>query len=233
MTMRTSWRFELPQVLILGGLFVWAGVLWANSSELQVIPIRWDAQGQVTAYGGRFQALLIVPLVALATYLLLRFAPLVDPLRANYRLFGDAYAILRLAIVAALGAMGAVIFLSASGLPVDATAATKAVLGVLFTVMGALMGKIRPNWFIGIRTPWTMTSKTSWVRTHRLAGYVFLAIGLAFLASIPFRTTVAITLIVAFAVAASIGLVVYSYLVWRTDPDRTLALLSRPADDQA
>jgi uncharacterized membrane protein len=59
---------------------------------------------------------------------------------------------------------------------VDAVAAIKAVLGVLFTVLGALMGKIRPNWFIGVRTPWTMTSKTSWVRTHRTAGYVFVAI---------------------------------------------------------
>jgi hypothetical protein len=56
---------------------------------------------------------------------------------------------------------------------------------------------------------------------------------LAFLASVALRSTFAITLIVAFSVAASVGLVVYSYLVWRTDPDRSVALLSRPADDQA
>jgi len=233
MTMRTSWRFELPQLLIVGGLLVWAGLLWANSSDIRLIPIRWDAQGQVTGYSGRFQALVMIPLVTLATYLLLRFAPLVDPLRTNYRLFGDVYAIIRLAIVASLGAIGAVVFLISSGLPLDAVAAIKAVLGVLFTVIGALMGKIRPNWFIGIRTPWTLTSKTSWLRTHRLGGFVFVAIGLAFLASAALRSTVAITLIVAFAVAASVGLVIYSYLVWRTDPNRSLALLSRSADDQA
>ena len=143
------------------------------------------------------------------------------------------YAIIRLAIVASLGAIGAVVFLISSGLPLDAVAAIKAVLGVLFTVIGALMGKIRPNWFIGIRTPWTLTSKTSWLRTHRLGGFVFVAIGLAFLASAALRSTVAITLIVAIAVAASVGLVIYSYLVWRTDPNRSLALLSRSADDQA
>jgi hypothetical protein len=56
---------------------------------------------------------------------------------------------------------------------------------------------------------------------------------LAFLASVALRSTFAITRIVAFSVAASVGLVVYSYLVWRTDPDRSVALLSRPADDQA
>src|SRR5437867_2799734 len=154
MTMRTSWRFELPQLLIVGGLLVWAGLLWANSSDIRLIPIRWDAQGQVTGYSGRFQALVMIPLVTLAIYLLLRFAPLVDPLRTNYRLFGDVYAIIRLAIF-------------------------------------------------------------------------------AFLASAALRSTVAITLIVAFAVAASVGLVIYSYLVWRTDPNRSLALLSRSADDQA
>jgi hypothetical protein len=43
MTTRTSWRYELPQLLILGGLVVWAGLLWVNSSDLQLIPIRWDA----------------------------------------------------------------------------------------------------------------------------------------------------------------------------------------------
>jgi hypothetical protein len=75
----------------------------------------------------------MIPLVTLAIYLLMRFLPLVDPLRANYRLFGDVYAIIRLTIVASLGAMGAVVLLSSSGLPVDAVAAIKAVLGVLFT----------------------------------------------------------------------------------------------------
>jgi uncharacterized membrane protein len=232
MTMRTSWQFELPQLLILCGLFVWAGLLWANSSDVQMIPVRWDAQGHATGYGGR-ETLLIVPLVALGTYLLLRFAPLVDPLRANYRLFGDAYAIVRLVILVSLGAMGSVIFLIASGLPVDAVAVIKAALGVMFTVLGAVMGKIRPNWFIGIRTPWTLTSKRSWIATHRLGGFVFVAIGLVFLASIPFRSTFALNLIIALAVAASFGLIIYSYRVWRTDPDRSLALLSRPADDQA
>ena len=232
MTMRTSWQFELPQLLILSGLLVWAGLLWANMSDIQMIAVRWDGQGNATGYAGR-ETLFLVPFVALATYLLLRFAPLVDPLRANYRLFGEAYAIVRLAIVVALGAMASVIFLIASGLPVDAVAVIKAVLGVMFTVFGAVMGKIRPNWFVGIRTPWTLTSKRSWIQTHRLGGFVFVAIGLAFLASIPFRSALAINLIVALALAASVGLVIYSYRVWRTDPDRSLALLSRPADDQA
>jgi len=232
MTMRTSWQFELPQLLILSGLFVWAGLLWANTSDFQMIPVRWDGQGNATGYAGR-EALFLIPLVALATYVVLRFAPLVDPLRANYRLFGEAYAIVRLAIVVALGAMASVIFLIASGLPVDAVAVVKAVLGVMFTVFGAVLGKIRPNWFVGIRTPWTLTSKRSWIQTHRLGGFVFVAIGLAFIASIPFRSTLAINLIVVLALAASVGLVIYSYRVWRTDPDRSVALLSRPADDQA
>lgn len=229
--MRTSWRLELPQWLIVAGLFLWAGLLWASGPEPQQIPIRWNGQGDVTAYMSRPQALVVFPLVTLASYLLLRFAPLIDPLRGNYRLFTDAYGVIRLAIVASLGAFGAVVFLVASGTPVDAVATFKAVLGVLFAVLGALMGKIRPNWFIGIRTPWTLTSKTSWIRTHRLGGFVFIVIGLGFLASIAFRTTLAISLIVALAVAASVGLIAYSYVVWRSDPDRSLALLSRPVED--
>mgnify|MGYP000052596555 CR=1 FL=1 len=63
-----------------------------------------------------------------------------------------------------------------------------AILGITapvlaFAVVGGLMGKIRPNWFVGIRTPWTLTSKVAWVRTHRLGGWLFVAQGLLFVLS--------------------------------------------------
>ena len=53
-------------------------------------------------------------------------------------------------------------------------------MGVLFIVLGNFMGKIRPNWFVGVRTPWTLSSKLSWDKTHRLAGWLFMLMGALF-----------------------------------------------------
>jgi len=123
------------------------------------------------------------------------------------------------------------VLLPVVGVPINQAAAIRLLVGGLLLVLGAVMGKIRPNWFVGIRTPWTLASKQSWVKTHRLGGWVFMLAGLAFIASLALPTTPAF--VVSFGVMA-VGLtwiITYSYLVWRRDPVRYPAIGSRPAGD--
>ena len=54
-----------------------------------------------------------------------------------------------------------------------------ALVGLLLSVLGSLLGQVRPNWFFGIRTPWTLSSERSWTATHRLGRWVLLVMGLA------------------------------------------------------
>ena len=93
-------------------------------------------------------------------------------------------------------------------------------VGLLFLVLGNFMGKIRPNWFVGIRTPWTLSSKLSWVKTHRLAGRLFVVMGLLFFMLALFRQPWVVAALVSALVVCLVWMVVYSYLVWRKDPDR-------------
>jgi uncharacterized membrane protein len=91
---------------------------------------------------------------------------------------------------------------------------------VLFMVLGNFMSKIRPNWFVGVRTPWTLSSKTSWDKTHRLAGWLFILMGLSIAAAGIIQTLWAFVLMIAFIVFCLAWMIIYSYLIYRDDPNR-------------
>jgi len=223
---KTSWRVELPQLVIIAGLFIWSAVLWPTAPER--MPVHFDVAGNVDRYGSKAEGLLLIPATALGLYLLLRFLPAIDPARANYPAFAGAYAVIRIALVVVMALIDAALLLPVMGVPLNVGVVVRLTLGGLFVVFGSVMGKVRPNWFVGIRTPWTLASKRSWVQTHRLGGWVFVVSGLVLMASSTFASPVAA--VVAFAVmgAGMLWTLVYSYLAFRDDPERFLAVSTRP-----
>lgn len=115
----------------------------------------------------------------------------------------------------------------------DVTVVIPILVGGLLVVVGNLQGKVRPNWFAGIKTPWTLTSRLSWIKTRRLGGWLLVVMGLAFIgmgltglagsawAQIAFLAIVAVCIL---------RLLVYSYLVWRSDPEKTSEARTQPAE---
>jgi uncharacterized membrane protein len=97
-------------------------------------------------------------------------------------------------------------------------------------LVGSVLGKVRPNWFVGVKTPWTLSSKLSWAKTHRLAGWVFIAMGLGLMASGIFRAKAAFVVTIAIGAAGMIWTMIYSYLVWRSDPGRVPPAGTLPAE---
>ena len=220
--MRTSMRTEIGQLAVIAAMFVAALLTLPTAPER--VPVRWDLQGRPSGYADPAFALLMPPVLALAIYLALRFLPLIDPGRANYATFAGTYVLMRWLMVLFLGGVYAVIHLALRGVAVDVALVVPLAVGILFIVLGNVMGKLRPNWFIGIRTPWTLSSKRSWTRTHAAGGRVFVVSGLAFLL-VPFGRVAGISqallaVAVAIAMAGVVYLFVYSYLAWREDPER-------------
>ncbi|MDQ3097714.1 MAG: SdpI family protein [Chloroflexota bacterium] len=225
--MRTSWKTEMPQLAIIAGLFAWSIYLWPIAPES--LPVHFDLSGNVDRMGSKLEVLFAVPAVTLILYLVLRLLPRLDPARENYASFAGAYATLRLALVVMLALVDLAVLLPLVGVPIDQAAAIRLLLGGLLVAFGSVMGKIRPNWFVGIRTPWTLDSKESWVRTHRVGGWVFLLGGLTFIASLPLPTTLGLMLSFGVMAIGMVWIVVYSFLIWRRDPVRYPAIRSRPA----
>jgi uncharacterized membrane protein len=227
--MNSDWRVEVPQLAILGAMFAMAAATWSSAPDQ--IPVHWNAAGDVDRYGGKFEGLLLLPLMATGMYLLLRFVPRVDPGRANYAGFAPTYALIRIATLVVMAAIYAVMHMWLRGREVSINAVVPSLIGALFIVLGATMGKLRPNWFVGIRTPWTLSSKTAWVRTHRIGGWLFILQGLALMMLVPFfEPRLAFRVLIAGAVTIALWSLVYSYIVWRGDPDKVPPAGTTPAE---
>jgi uncharacterized membrane protein len=221
--MNTTWRREIPPLIVILGMWATAAAVWRLAPDR--LPVHWNLAGEVDRYGGKFEGLLILPLVAVAVYLLMLFLPRIDPGRANYETFARAYGVIRLAVLALVAFVYGCMVLAALGYQVDTGLLVPLAVGILLCVLGNLMGKIRPNWFVGVRTPWTLSSRESWNKTHRLAGRLFVAMGCAVAAFGFFPSAWLLACLIAAGAVMMIWITVYSYVVWRHDPDR-----QRPAD---
>ncbi len=225
--MKLTWRSELAMWLLLAGMFTLAAITWAWAPER--IPVHWNLHQQVDRYGGKFEGLLGIPLLALGIYLLMPVVARIDPGRANYPGFWGAFTTLRLALVAFMAAIYGIIHLWLRGIEVNMGTVMPLLLGALFIVIGNLLGKLRPNWFVGIRTPWTLSSKDAWVRTHRAGGWVFIGGGFAVMAAGLVHAPWALWSAFAALLAGFLGVTVYSYFVWRSDPDKVPPAGTSPA----
>lgn len=229
--MKPSWRSELPLLLLLAGMFLLAAITWSTAPEQ--IPVHWGLKGNVDRYAGRVEGLLMQPLLAAFVYALMLVLPKIDPGRANYARFAGAYYAIRASVLAVMALIYGVIHLVIRGYPVDIPRTIGLIVGGIFFVLGNLLGKIRPNWFVGVRTPWTLSSKLSWTHTHRVAGWVFIIGGIAVMAAGVFQTAFAAWAAVAVMGGGIAGTVIYSYLVWRRDPDRVPPAGTLPSNDSA
>src|SRR5580704_1521581 len=228
--MKRSWRTELVQLSPIAAMFLTGALCWSHASDR--IPVHWNWRGEVDRYGGKFEGLLLLPLISLGLYFLLLVLPLFDPGKANYPTFAGAYNLIRLTITLFLSAIYAVGVLVSLGYHIDMNTVIGLAMGVLFIVLGNVMGKIRPNWFVGVRTPWTLSSKLSWTKTHRLAGWLFIVMGLLAIAWAVLQTAwMFIVMMGAFGVSG-VSLFVYSYLVYRKDAFRTTPAGTSPGPDQ-
>ena len=226
--MKLSWRTEWPHWLLLAAMFVFAAATWGSAPDR--IPVHWGIGGQVDRWGGKFEGLLAIPLLSLGIYVLMIVLPRFDPGRANYDAFAGPYATLRLGIIVVMAALYALIILWVRGVQVSIGVWVPLIVGALFIVIGNLLGKVRPNWFVGIRTPWTLSSKLAWNRTHRAGGWLFILMGVLMMACAALRTEWAVWVMLGVGVAGTLGLVVYSYVLWRRDPDKTLPAGTQPGD---
>jgi uncharacterized membrane protein len=227
--MKFRWRSEWPHLLLLVGMFALAAAAW-NSAPAR-IPVHWGFSARPDRFGGRVEGLLGLPLETLGLYLLTLFLPRIDPGRANYAAFGSAYATIRLALVAFLAALYGMMHLRMRGSQIAAETLMPLAIGAVLVVIGNLLPKLRPNWFVGIRTPWTLSSKLAWTHTHRAGGWLCITVGVLMMITTLVRTEWAIVGPAVAGGVAVLGLVVYSYVLWRRDPDKTPPAGTLPADE--
>ena len=166
---------DLLCLMLIGGTFITAAWLYADLPDN--IPSHWNARGEVDRYISKSWGIFMLPLITVGTYGALWLAPLISPRGFRMEDFRPVVALLRLAITAMLSVVSLAVMFSATNSSIDMISVMMGSTGILFMVLGNYLGKIRKNFFLGIRTPWTLASDEVWARTHRLGGWLFLLAG--------------------------------------------------------
>ncbi|BAS25910.1 SdpI family protein [Limnochorda pilosa] len=214
-TYRLDWqevRHDWPAWIVLLGSFI-AGVLLYPSLPEQV-PIHWNIAGQVDGYGSRAAGAFMLPALNLGIYCLMLFLPLVDPNRANYARFLGFYRGFRVLMTLFLAVLYAITLLAVEGLQVDVGLVVTLGLSLLFLYLGNSLGRVRHNYFVGIKTPWTLANEEVWRRTHRLGGRLFVLVAVLPWIAWPFSRTAAFIVLIGGLVLVSAATVVYSAVLY-------------------
>jgi len=201
----------LPIIIILIALVV--GIQLYPSLPDKV-PSHWNSQGEVDAQSSKGFVIFFMPFLALAIYLLMTFIPRIDPLRKNYEKFAKVYFLFKVLLSLFFVALYLFMLAAASGFEMNITYFMLPAFSILFILIGIMLPKLKRNWFIGIRTPWTIHSDEVWSDTHKFSGRAFITAGIvsflgAFLPSFAF-----VIFLTAVLTAAAIS-VVYSYFSFK------------------
>lgn len=194
---------------------------WAQIPDDTQIPIHWNLAGEVDGYASKEVGLLMTPAIAVVLVAVLAAVPAIDPRRRNLVRSSPAYVMISSSAIVFMAAVHLAVVWAALGNTLDIPRIIGVGTGALFIVIGNFLGKTRSNWFMGVRTPWTLSSELSWTKTHRLAGRLFALVGvLALLAALTGIPELILAVVGGGSIVMVVGVVAYSYFVWRDDPDR-------------
>lgn len=184
------------------------------------VVVQWNASGP-SKWADKFPGMLVVPALNVGLALLLGWIPQLDPRLGREDesggRSGEAIGAIRLAVTGLLASGSLLIAASALGLQFDSLRIGINLLLLFFLVLGNYIGTIRPNHFVGVRTPWTLGSEEVWRLTHRLVGRIWVFGALAFFVlQFAFRESLVMAGFVAFAIGTGILGVPYSYWKFRS-----------------
>ena len=171
---RIYWITALAMVAL---AWVATSVVYPNLPA--VIPTHWDLKGKIDGYGTR-RTVFLMPGVMLGLLGLFRILPTLSPKSFEVEPFRATYLFIMVLVIGLMGYIQTVIvYASAHHGLVDVSRALVAGTFLFFALLGNVMGRVRRNFYIGVRVPWTLASERVWNDTHRVAAWVFVACGLA------------------------------------------------------
>lgn len=214
---------------LMAGVSIWAG----GQLPADNIPVHWNAQGVADRFSDRQEALYLlwlIPGMAALGALVFAILPQIEPLQGNLFKSRKAYnAVWISTMILFLGIHGGISYMMTlgSGADMQSNEFVRLVIagtGILFIVLGNYLPKTRQNWFLGIRTPWTLSSEYTWEKTHRLAGRLFFATGFICLIGAFVLNGIALAFMVSgLAVSSALFCVGYSFFIYRKAPDKRVS----------
>jgi len=210
--MKIFTKKEIILLIIIGLSLAVGAYLYPNLPER--VPSHWNFQGEIDGWSSRNFSVFFFPLFILGVYLLMTFIPLIDPLRKNYEKFRNVYFGFKLILVLFFVSLYVYSLLAGIGVRTNMNYFILPAISIMLIAMGIFLPRIKRNWFVGIKTPWTIHSDEVWEKTHRLGGRLFIIAGAISLGSI-LIADFAFAITIASILTAAFVPVIYSYFIFR------------------
>ena len=169
---------ELIILFILAIPFAFLGIHWNDIPN--EVPLHWNSAGEIDRVGSKMELIHVCLMVNIPVYLILLAVPYIDPKKkVSAKLIFN----LRLVLQLFMSAVCIFILLSSAKADLISVEYIFVLIGLLFSCLGLYFRNLKPNYFIGIRTPWTLEDDTNWYKTHKMGGYLWIIGGLAIKAS--------------------------------------------------
>jgi len=174
----------------------------------------WNARGEVDGYMSKFGGLFLMPVISLVLLLLFIIIPKIDPLKHNiekFRKYFDGFIVLMMLFLFYLYILT---ILWNIGVRFNFVHLLVPIFSIFFYYCGILIQKAQRNWFIGIRTPWTLSNEQVWNKTHKIGGILFKIAGIISLIGI-LLPEYALFFVICPVILASLFPVIYSYFAYQ------------------
>ncbi|WP_421773527.1 SdpI family protein [Gracilimonas sp.] len=173
-------RKEWPVIVLLMAPFI--ASLLLSEQVPETVPTHFNLQGEADDYGPKWIILYLLPAIGVILYVALLFLPRIDPKK---RIEEAQKPIAAIRLITSLFMVGlyAMMMLVVTGSDVSINSYVFIAVGVLFVGLGNYINTVKPNYFIGIRTPWTLENPTVWKKTHRLGSKIWMAGGVVIILS--------------------------------------------------
>ena len=179
----------------------------------------WNIHGEVDGYMSKFWGLFLMPFVLSGLFLLLLLIPRIDPLKENIKKFKSYYENFVLIIIIFLFYIYLLTVFWNLGYKFELNKLIIPAIGLLIYYIGVLIGQAKRNWFVGIRTPWTLSSEKVWDKTHEVGGKLFKLVGVITFVGILFRDYTIYFIIIP-SILVVIYTFVYSYLEYQKEIEK-------------
>lgn len=197
------------------GLFLFMlGVTFHGFTQIDGdVTVHFDGDGDPDRTTDKFEGLAVLPVISLGLFLLLKFIPSIDPLGGNVEEFRPALDWLAVFTVGFLTYIQCLVVAWNLGFGFDVSRAVVPAIGAMYYALGLMFERAKRNWFVGLRTPWTLSSDDVWRRTHKKTAPLLKFSAVFVLGGLPFPDLM-VEFVAVPAVAVALFSTVYSYKLY-------------------
>ena len=206
---------ELPLIAIVLLPFIYLAYVWNQLPEK--VPMHWNLKGEIDRYGDKIELLLIPFLLPFLVYIIFLAIPKIDP-KNKLNKMGNKLQTLKVLITTLMSVLALFIIYTAKNQSFANPSYLVLIIGILYIIFGNYFKTIKANYFIGIRTPWTLESETVWKETHKLGGKIWFVGGIiVVLASLILDQHSNFTIFLIVTSIISIIPIAYSYILFNKE----------------